>query len=177
MISILVIGKNGYESNLDLCTAARAFGASNVTFSSKKNSKLIRHFGTMNKKWGGTFSVSFTNDWKKFIDDHRNYKVVYLTRYGVPINKVSYSIKTYKNILVVVSISDAMKQVMQISDFNVGITTQPHCAASAIAVFLHHFYEGRELAMHFENAQLKVVPDERSVHVEKVEYKGGSKAK
>jgi tRNA (cytidine56-2'-O)-methyltransferase len=51
----------------------------------------------------------------------------------------------------------------------VSITDQPHSSTSAIAVFLHEFYSGRELAMHFENARYKVVPSEQGVHVEKVD--------
>lgn len=147
--------------------AARAFGASNVTFVSKKNPKLIRHFKTLNRKWGGNFSVEFTNNWREHVRSKKNYKVVYLTRYGIPINKIEYSLKTYKNILVIVTVTETAKKLMDISDFNVSITSQPHAAASAVALFLHHFFEGRELALHFENAEYKVVPEERKVHVEK----------
>ena len=166
-ISVLVIGKNAYESNLDLCAAARAFGASNVTFASPKNGRLIKYFKSLNRRWGGTFSVDFTNNWREFLKTKKNYKIVYLTRYGVPINKVEYTLKTYKNILIIVTITEAAKNLYQMADFNVSITTQPHAATSAVAVFLHHFFEGRELSLHFENAQYKIVPEERRVHVEK----------
>ncbi len=166
-ISILVIGKNSHESNLDLCLAARAFGASSVTFAGKRNPKMVRYLQNVVRNWGGSFSVNFTDDWRGEIASRKNYKVVYLTRFGVPINKLEYGLRTYKNLLVVVTLTENVKNLYRMADFNVSITTQPHCSAAAVAVFLHHFYEGRELAMHFENARYKVVPEERRIHVEK----------
>ncbi len=166
-ISVLVIGKNGYESNVDISLAARAFGAQNITFVDRKNQKLVRQIQALNRKWGGNFAINFSDDWKREIEAKKNYKVVYLTRYGVPMHKNQYAIKTYKNILLVVTLSENFKNLFGMSDFNVSITTQPHCSAAAIAVFLHNFFEGRELAMHFENAQFKVVPEERKIHIER----------
>ena len=57
---------------------------------------------------------------------------------------------------------------MRDADFSVSITDQPHSSSSAVAVFLHEFYSGRELAMHFENARYKIVPSEQGQYVEKV---------
>ena len=65
------------------------------------------------------------------------------------------------------TLTEAYKNLYKVTDFNVSLTTQPHCSTAAISVFLHVFYEGRELAMHFENAKYKVVPEERRVHIEK----------
>jgi tRNA (cytidine56-2'-O)-methyltransferase len=168
-ISVLVIGNGAYESNLDLCLAARAFGAHEVTFTTTKNSKLANQFKAVNRNWGGDFSVSFVKDWKAFLKSKKNYKMIYLTRYGIPIDKVKYALKTYKNIMLLVTLTENVKNAYKMSDFNVSITTQPHCSTAAIAVFLHTFYEGRELAMHFENAKYKVVPEQERIHVEKVE--------
>ncbi len=164
---MLVIGKGSYESNMDLCLAARAFGAQSVTFATGKSPRFARQFARLNRKWGGDFAVDFTDDWKGFIAGKKNYKSIYLTRYGTPINKLKYSLKTYKNILLIVTLTEAYKNLYKMSDFNVSITTQPHCSTAAIAIFLHLFYEGRELAMHFENAQYKVIPEDHRVHVEK----------
>lgn len=167
-ISVLVVGKSSNDNSMDICLAARAFGAHVVTFEARKNPKLSRYFDSLNKRWGGSFSVSFTNNWKAFIKEHRNYKIVYLTRYGIPINKVEYAIRTYKNILLVVTTAETLKEMHDLSDFNISITNQPHCSSAAIAVFLHQFYQGRELSLHFENAEYKVIPDERKVNVQKL---------
>jgi tRNA (cytidine56-2'-O)-methyltransferase len=170
VIWVLVIGKSSHETKLDLCLVARAFGASNISFaeSNKSNDrKLSRYCDNINGKWGGKFSVSFFKDWKKFLDTKKNYVKVYLTRYGLPVKKVEYALKTYKNILIMVSMSESVKSLYKTSDFNVSITTQPHSSASSIAIFLHNFYDGRELAMHFENAKYKIIPEEHDIHIEK----------
>lgn len=170
MIWVLVVGKSSYEHNLDLCLVARAFGASNITFGLKDKTgvkRLIRYCKLVDKNWGGRFAVSSTNNWKGFIKDKKNYLKVYLTRYGIPIKKMEYQIRTYKNVLVVVSTSESIKELYKATDFNLSITAQPHSCASSISVFLHDFYNGRELAMHFENAKYKIAPEEHGVRIQK----------
>ncbi len=170
MITVLVVGKTGYEHKLDLCMVARAFGASSITFSpdDKESSKrLERACKALRRDWGGVFAVSSTNNWKGFMKDKKNYLKVYLTRYGIPVKKLGYQIRTYKNVLVVVSIKESVKQLYKAADFNMSITTQPHSCASAIAVFLHSFYDGRELAMHFENARYRITPDDHGIRIQK----------
>ncbi len=168
MLAVLAVGNNAYESNKDLCMAARAFGASSVTIAGRRNSRLIRECKAISSKWGGNFEVDFTKDWKRFVAKKKTYKVVYLTRFGVPINREIHNLKTYKNILLIVTLSESIKDVLKISDFNVSITAQPHSSSAAVAIFLHSFYEGRELAMHFENAKYRVVPSEGEIHIEKL---------
>ncbi len=168
MISVLAIGNATPETREDLCMAARAFGASEITFTGKKSEKLIKQFERISKKWGGTFIVSFTANWEEYVYSKKNYTKIHLTRYGVPLNKVLYTLKTYKNLLVIVTMMEPMKKVHQLADFNVSITTQPHCTSAAVSVFLHVFYEGRELALHFENAQYKILPNEKGIHLEKI---------
>jgi len=171
MITILVVGKNSYERNLDIALTARAFGAAEVVYTSEKDPKLVKHIKSIVNKWGGTFSVDFVKNWKKYIKEKRNYKTFYLTMYGKALDSTHSLIRDYKNILLVVSSADVNTYLMKNADFNISVTTQPHCEASAIAIFLHYFYEGRELAIHFENAKYKVVPSERNVKVEHVKNK------
>jgi len=168
VLSVLAIGNNVHESNKDLCLAARAFGAMSVTIAGRRDNRLIRECKAIKSKWGGSFEVSFTDDWKAYLSKKKTYKTVYLTRYGIPLDRMIHSLTTYKNIMLIVTLSESAKDVYKLSDFNVSITSQPHSSAAAVAVFLHHFYEGRELAMHFENARYKVVPSEREIHVERI---------
>jgi tRNA (cytidine56-2'-O)-methyltransferase len=167
MISVLVIGKNSYERNLDIALTARAFGASEVVYTSDKDQKLIRQIKNIVNKWGGVFSINFVKNWKKYIEEKKNYKTIYLTMYGKSLNSTNSFVRDYKNLLIIVSSIDINKSIFQIADFNISITNQPHCEASSIAVFLHHFYEGRELAIHFENAKYKIVPSERTVKIKR----------
>ncbi len=170
MISILVIGKGNRESYLDLALVSRAFGASSITFCAKDArdiGPISRGISRTNSKWGGKFSVSYAKNWKDFIKEKKNYLKIYLTRYGVPMKKLEYQVRTYKNVLLIVSFTEAIRPLYKAADFNISITAQPHTSASSIAVFLHDFYNGRELAMHFENARYKIVPEEHGIHVQK----------
>lgn len=69
-------------------------------------------------------------------------------------------LKTYKNLLLIVTLKEEVNPIQRIADFSISVSSQPHCSAAAIAIFLHEFYNGRELAMHFENAQYKLVHKE-----------------
>ena len=162
VISVLVVGKPDYGLSVDLALAARAFGAQQIVFTMPRSTRLERYFRSIASKWGGAFEVLFTSDWAGFIRERRNYKSVYLTQFGLPYPKVAPIVKTYKNLIVVIS-TDGAKSIVGRTDFNVSISTQPHVTISALAIFLHEFYSGRELAMHFENARYKVVPSARSM--------------
>ncbi|MCL5434073.1 MAG: tRNA (cytidine(56)-2'-O)-methyltransferase [Candidatus Marsarchaeota archaeon] len=168
MISILVIGKNSYDRMVDIALTSRAFGASEITFTTKKNPTLIKYISRLNNKWGGNFNINFISNWKSFINTRKTYKVIYLTKYGQSLQNIGNIIRNYKNLLLIVSSEEVNKTILNNSDFNVSITTQPHCEASAIAIFLHHFYEGRELALHFQNAGYKIVPAEREIKIEQI---------
>jgi tRNA (cytidine56-2'-O)-methyltransferase len=168
MISVLVIGGNDYANNLNLCLTARALGASEMIFTTKKDARLVRYISGLERKWGGRFRIDFVNNYKTVLKKAVNYKKVYLTRYGVPLHKMSYMLNTYKNIMLIVSPTSSSPKLHNIADFNISVTDQPHCSAAAIAVFLHDFYRGRELAVHFENAKYKVLPKEHGVSVEKI---------
>ncbi len=169
MISILAIGRSTYPVSRDLCLTSRALGASEVTFVGKRDSKLVRYMESINKKWGGKFKVQFAKSYKEALKSATKYKKVYLTIYGSPLQDKSYVLKTYKNMVVIVSLKEnaELNAIHKLADFNISITTQPHCSAAAIAVFLHEFYNGRELAMHFENAQYKLVPKGQGLMMQK----------
>ena len=172
MISILAIGRYSYLNSLDLCLTARALGASEVIFTRKKEPKIIRYVNRLEKNWGGKFNVSFVKSYKNALAGTTNYVKVYLTRYGTPLNKLAYTLNTYKNIMLIVSYTEAQSKLLDgLADFNVSISDQQHCSIASIAIFLHDFYRGRELAMHFENAKYKIIPNEHGASIEKIKRK------
>lgn len=171
MIRILAIGKASFESNAELCLTARAFGASGVTFSCEKDPKLIRRINLVSGRWGGEFTVDFQSDYRKALESFSNYKKVYLTRYGTPLQDILPVMKTYRNLLLIITEKEASKTAFSHADFSISITDQPHSGSAAVAIFLHEFYSGRELAVHFENARYKIVPADRGVHMEKIAQK------
>ena len=156
IISVLVIGGCSSECKETLAETARAFGASEIAFTGAEDRHIKYIMASLNSKWGGRFAVTFVGNYMHYINSKTPYKKVYLTRYGTPVAKSIYTLKTYKNLLVIITMKEAHKQVSKIADFGVSITTQPHSGASALAIFLHMFYEGRELALHFENAKYKI---------------------
>jgi len=164
----LAVGSRAYHESLDLCLTARAFGAAEIIFVSKSDAGLLRYMNNLNKKWGGTFKVKFVKNYKDALKSASKYTKVYLTRFGMPLQSKSYVLKTYKNMVLIVSTKDVSRTLHQVADYNISISTQPHCGSAAIAIFLHEFYNGRELAMHFENAKLKLVPSEHSIGVKKI---------
>jgi tRNA (cytidine56-2'-O)-methyltransferase len=57
-------------------------------------------------------------------------------------------------------------EVYDIADWNVAMTSQPHSEVSALAVFLHELFGGRELGAVFSDARLRIVPQTRGKSVE-----------
>jgi tRNA (cytidine56-2'-O)-methyltransferase len=53
----------------------------------------------------------------------------------------------------------------EVSDFNVAVGNQPHSECAAVAVFLDRFFQGRELSKGFDNARIRVVPQERGKQI------------
>lgn len=68
--------------------------------------------------------------------------------------------------VLIVPLNENIKILQDLVNFNISVSSQPHCGSAAVAIFLHEFYNGRELAMHFENAKYKLVPSERGVYTE-----------
>ncbi len=152
MISVVVVGNCNYNSQVDLMLSARAFGASGITFAAQRENKRIVGLNKrIMKRWGGEFKVGFSRSIAETFKDRRNYKIVYLTQFGEPLNKVAHTLKAYRNLLVVVSSKESIKSIIDRADFKVSISRQPNSATAALSVFLHVFFEGRELAVHFKN--------------------------
>lgn len=136
-----------------------------ITFVGRKDSRLSRYINAVNSKWGGKFKVKFVKSYNEALKSAAKYTKVYLTRFGEPIQNKRSTLKTYKNILLIVTPHNETSKMHEMSSFNISVSSQPHCSAAAVAIFLHEFYDGRELAMHFENAKLKVVPGARGISI------------
>lgn len=79
--------------------------------------------------------------------------------YGEPVQDAISTIKnSNEDKLVVVGGSRVPSQVYQDADWNISVTTQPHSEVSALALFLHMYYEGEEMVKEFKGGKLKVVP-------------------
>ena len=146
-----------------LILAARAFGASGATYTGIKDPSLEETVNDIVSNWGGHFSIEFADSWRKAILKwKRSGKVVHLTMYGLPLQQVISPIRDDpSDKLVVVGGAKVPGEVYGLADWNVAVTSQPHSEVSALAVFLHGFFEGRELDLVFEGARLRISPRER----------------
>ena len=144
--------------------AARAFGACGAFYSGQRDEGVERSVKKVVDMWGGNFTVQFIEDWIAKIKEWRKNggEVIHLTMYGLPLNEVIQKIRgSNKDKLIIVGGAKVPKIVYELADWNVSITSQPHSEVSALGVFLHELYMGRELNKTFENAKIRIIPQER----------------
>ena len=148
--------------------AARALGASGFILSDTLDESLRVTVEKVTKSWGGDFLFTMGQPWRAAVRDWRREGgiVVHLTAYGenVQTSNVLDRIKqSEKDILLLVGSQKVPGEFFseEISDFNVSIGNQPHSECAALAVFLDRFFEGKELAKKFSNAETRILPQKR----------------
>ena len=144
-----------------VCLTARAFGASKVILSGDEDNKLMENVRDVGSRWGGDFQVEYCKNWQNVLNEWKKNggEIVHLTMYGEPVQEAVGPIKNSdKDKLVVVGGSRVPSRVYHDADWNISVTTQPHSEVSALALFLHMYYEGEELIKEFKGGKLKVVP-------------------
>lgn len=147
---------------------ARALGASGFLLSDIVDKKIEETVEKITRNWGGNFFFEMGTSWKSSVRDWKAKGgiVVHLTVYGKNIQTSSVLDRirqSKKDVLVMVGSQKVPKDFFskEVSDFNVSIGNQPHSECAALAVFLDHFFEGKELARGFKKAKIKVVPQQR----------------
>ncbi|HDD72506.1 MAG TPA: tRNA (cytidine(56)-2'-O)-methyltransferase [Candidatus Aenigmarchaeota archaeon] len=143
---------------------ARALGAERMFYSGEKDKNLENSVNGVSVQWGGDFRMEYTENW---IETMRNFKgkSVHLTMYGIPIQKRIKEIRRERNILVVIGGEKVPPEVYQISDWNIAVTNQPHSEVAALAIFLHEYFQGKELERIFKNPKRRIIPQERGKRV------------
>lgn len=142
----------------------RAFGASGMYIYGDKDEKVVSSIQKVNKAWGGKFFVKYIDNWKTFIKEAKNEgkTIINLTMYGIPLPNVLEKLKTENNNLLVIIGSEKVPiDVYMLSDYNISIGNQPHSEVAALAVFLDRIFNGSEFYKEFEDAKLKIVPQEK----------------
>lgn len=151
--------------------AARAFGAHGALYTGVRDESMERSVHGVVENWGGSFKVRYVESWRKALRDwrERGGRVIHLTMYGLPVQRVIDEIRGDPSPkLIVVGGAKVPGELYGEADWNVAVTSQPHSEVSALAVFLHMLYEGRELELEFEGAKLRVIPQERGKRVERL---------
>ena len=154
-----------------LFLAARALGATRGFYSGEEDEKLQRSIEKVSKSWGGDFKIAYVSNWKKKMTEWKREggEIVHLTMYGLPIMQVIDQIRNSPNsLLIVVGGPKVPRKVYELADWNVSVTSQPHSEISALALFLHELFEGKELSISFEDARMIVVPQAKGKKVLKL---------
>jgi tRNA (cytidine56-2'-O)-methyltransferase len=143
---------------------ARALGAKGIFFVNTEK-EIKEKIDEVTNFWGGPFKTEIIEEnWRKFIIDWKkeNGIVVHLTMYGLPINdRIEEIRKEEGKKLVVVGAEKVPRELYEISDYNVSITSQPHSEIAALAIFLDRFYMGKEISLRFSGAKMNIIPTER----------------
>lgn len=142
---------------------ARAFGANEIIYSGEEDPGLIESVNQVSSKWGGKFKARYEKNWKKVLKNFKG-KKAHLTFYGIAQKEMP---KIKQDLLIVIGSEKVPREVYKLCDFNISISSQPHSEVAALAVFLHDFFEGKELNKKFTKAKIKIKPNPRGKSVEK----------
>ncbi len=151
-----------------LALTARALGASGMILADKTDQKIKETMDNVTGNWGGNFFFEMGTRWTEAVKSwkEKGNITVHLTAYGENIENSSVLERiraSRKDVLVIVGSQKVPKEFFydSVSDFNVAIGNQPHSECSSLAIFLDRFFEGRELANEFGDAQIAIVPQRR----------------
>lgn len=162
-----------------VCLVARAFGAEEVIYSGQHDGSLESSVLGIVENWGGKFSIKYEKDFINIIKNYkgRNYLIVHLTMYGMPLNEKITEIrariekivkktieKNNKKILVIVGAEKVPTEVYELADFNISITNQPHSEVAALAILLDRLQDGEELEREWNEkfkGKIKIEPNEK----------------
>jgi tRNA (cytidine56-2'-O)-methyltransferase len=148
--------------------AARALGADGIIISDVQDPKIEETIKKIKRSWGGKFLFTMGTKWQTALKEWKikGGIVVHLTAYGenIQISNVLERIKkTGKDIMILVGSQKVPREFYaeQVSDYNVAIGNQPHSECASLAIFLDRYFEGKELAIDFESAKVKIIPQQR----------------
>ena len=116
--------------------------------------------------------MEYVQDWRRVVKEWREDggEVVHLTVYGLPLQDIiEQVIASPKDKLVLVGGAKVPGAAYELADWNVSVTSQPHSEVSALSVFLHELFEGRELSREFEKAGIRAVPQAKGKKIVRIE--------
>jgi tRNA (cytidine56-2'-O)-methyltransferase len=166
MITILRLGHRIFRDQRitsHVFLAARALGADNGIYTGEKDQNTEQSIAKVTSQWGGSFRIRHSEGWKQEFNKFKGVKI-HLTVYGLPFHENMKEIRKKtknKKIMLIVGGEKVPPEVYQQSDFNISVTSQPHSEIAGLALFLHEYFQGKELDKKFPKAHLKVVPQER----------------
>lgn len=142
---------------------SRAFGADELYYTGQKDNGFEDSIRKMSYEWGGNFKIEYIKNGLKFSKEfkEKGFSIIHLTMYGKNITENIKKIRKEKNLLIIVGGAQVEGEYFQISDYNIAIGNQPHSEISALGIFLHEYFKGKELFKNFYGKKY-IVPSERS---------------
>jgi len=169
MITVLRLGHRPQRDKritTHVALVARAFGADEIIITTK-DLNIEKTVRDIVDRFGGDFKIKTGISWKKAISEFKGLKV-HLTMYGLPVDDVISKIPKDENLMIIVGAEKVPREIYEIADFNVAVGNQPHSEVAALAIFLDRLFEGKELTRDFNNAKMKIIPQERGKNVIKL---------
>ncbi|ASJ10442.1 tRNA (cytidine(56)-2'-O)-methyltransferase [Thermococcus sp. P6] len=175
MIAVLRLGhrpERDKRITTHVALTARAFGADKIIIAAEEDEHVRESVEDVVRRWGGPFEITFDPAWRKILKEWKGV-IVHLTMYGIHIDDamppIRERLREGLDILIVVGAEKVPREVYEIADYNVGVGNQPHSEVAALAVFLDRLLDGEGLRREFENAKLRIVPQERGKRIIELE--------
>ena len=139
---------------------SRALGASKIYYSGQHDSSYEDSVSKIVSNWGGDFTIEYVKNPVELIKSKKreNYFIVHLTCYGLELQKEISKIRRNKKILVIIGSEKVPPEVYHLADVNLSVTSQPHSEIAALSLFLHEYFQGKEMNLKFKNAKITVKP-------------------
>ena len=136
---------------------ARALGAKGLIYTGQRDSDMEASVRRVSEQWGGKFTIEHATSWRKVVKDFKG-KSAHLTMYGLPIKDKIGEIKKTKDLIIVIGGEKVPMEVYHAVDWNIGVTNQPHSELGALSIFLHEYFQGKELNLDFGKSERRIIP-------------------
>ena len=174
MITVLRLGhrpERDKRITTHVALTARAFGADKIIIAAEEDEHVKESVEDVVRRWGGPFWIEFNPSWKRTMREWKESGgiIAHLTMYGVHIDdalpEIMAEMKAGKDVMIVVGAEKVPREVYEMANYNVAVGNQPHSEVAALAVFLDRLLDGEGLRKEFQNARLKIIPQERGKRV------------
>ncbi|HLC68350.1 MAG TPA: tRNA (cytidine(56)-2'-O)-methyltransferase [Candidatus Bilamarchaeaceae archaeon] len=145
---------------------ARAFGAQEIIYTGQHDGSLEKSVSGIVQNWGGTFSIQYEKNAIAAIKTFKknNFAIVHLTMYGIPLPEKIQPVQSRKNLLIIVGGEQVPREVYELADYNIAVTSQPHSEVAALAVFLNQLRQTKPLQREWDEqfkGKTKIEPSEK----------------
>ncbi len=149
-----------------IALVARAFLANKMFYSGQKDKGMEESVNKIVKNWGGKFEVGYLKNPFSFLKKNRTkFKIIHLTMYGIPLLEKIEDIKKEKNFIIVVGSEKVPKEIYEIADYNIAITSQPHSEVAALAITLNEILGKKPIKEDLFKGKIKIIPSEKGKKV------------